>query len=147
VEEKIRNTLVVGQCDTIQNRNNCESVDEQSPIFIRRFYPKNHICIQRQGKNIIETKMVTEYKDNECPESYRNCGPDGKPEYQLCVSNKFDCPIIDVKYDVSDNKMEGYTEVSLGSGKSIYYSSTNSDSGLPLVEFVLSEGVGDDRGI
>lgn len=64
-EEKIRDTLVIGQCDTIQSRNNCKNVGAENPIFIRRFYPARHLCILRQGANIINTKMVSEYHENE----------------------------------------------------------------------------------
>ena len=148
-EPKIRDTLVKGSCDTIQNQNKCEDVSEENPIYIRRFYPEKLICIQRQGQNIIKTKMVSKIQNLKCPGETRNWGPENTPENQTWVSNKFDCPIIDLKYGKSENETlnKNYTEVKLGNNFSIYYSSTVNDGGLPISEFTLSEGNEEERNV
>lgn len=149
-QEKIRDSLVIGRWDTIQTANRCLNIDARNPIFIRRFYPDRLIWVQRMGQSIINMRRTYEFKDNKCPSDYKTCGPEGKPEYQTWVSSSVDCPIISFYVDTEnqsgpDQKYQGFTEVNLSQGNSIYYSSTDSQGELPISEFTLSEGEGNEQ--
>jgi hypothetical protein len=91
-------------------------------------------------------KRVFEFEDNECPtDKYKLCGPDkeGKEEYQMCVPFEYDCPIISLKQSIPEDQKwleKGFTEINLNKELSLYYSSNDDDGGMPISEFILSEG-------
>ena len=144
-EEKIRNTLVVGSCDTIQRQNDCKEVEERSPIYIRRFYPGKLLWVQRHGLNIIDIERPFDH-DGKWPDDQKRCGPNEKPNLQTCVPVSDDCPIISILEDASDSEQhEGFTEVPLGDGRSLYYSSNDPEGGLPISELILSEGKNEEK--
>lgn len=90
--------------------------------------------------------MVSSFEDRKCPEGYRKCGPDNNPAVQTCIADIYDCPIIDIVYEDSGNEelLQNYVEVDLSDGKSIYYSTSTNNGGLPISELTLSEDALDD---
>jgi len=139
-EEKLKNTLVVGKWDKIQKDHGWKDYDRRNPIIIRSFYPGvKLIWVQRIGDNIINIMRPKEEDEYKCPDGYINCGPEGKGKDQLCIPETQDWPIIAVSFGQKGQK-EGWTEVPLDDKQSLFYSTTDESSGLPISEFILSEG-------
>lgn len=64
----------------------------------------------------------------------------------MCVPFEYDCPIISLKEGTPHNQNlidRGFTEVELNPDSSLYYSSNDEDGGMPISEFILSEGQSD----
>ena len=85
-EEKLKNALVKGECDRIQNNNGCSNIDEKNPVIVRKFYNDLLICVQRSGDNIIDTQRPTQHGESseyDCPDGFIKCGPEQGLENQI----------------------------------------------------------------
>ena len=61
----------------------------------------------------------------------------------MCVPFEYDCPIISLQQSTPNDPKwldKGFTEVELNDDLSLYYSSNDEDGGMPISEFILSEG-------
>ena len=140
-EPKIRGSLVKGAWDKLQRNSGWKEIDEQNPIIIRKFYTNYLIWIQRMGDPIIDISRPYQYEGQQCPSNLKLWGPPNDVYLQTWIDQTQDWPIIDIVFDTPGNETSyDYTEVFLDNKNSLYYSSNSSTGGLPISEFIMSEG-------